>query len=462
MHRLTRARTWLTLLGGAIGGPALLLAWPGVALAHQLNEKYQAPLPLVVYVGGAALAVAMSFVFVILRNAPAPKQETNGATRLVPRWLRLTLQAIGLIAWLWIVVQSLGGGSGDGDVASLFLWVYGWVALALISALGGPIWSWIDPFSTIHSLLSALAGRLRMSGGQSAPYPPRLGKWPAVVGLAVVVWLELVARVEGGRSLGLFLIGYTVITVAAMAYFGRAAWRARGETFSVWFGVLGRLAPFALEGEPEDGRVLRRPYAAGLMSSPWTVPDLTLVALGTGSIIFDGLSQTQAYFDLFVKTGMFGSTEIRDTVTAVVFLGGLVALVLLMSRRLGVATLGAGLLPVAVGYLVAHYLGYLLVDGQRIVAALNDPLLRGANLLPFDLGFWEPTLFVPTAVLWSIQLAAVVGGHIVGAWAGHAAMARNEGGTTLVAQLPLAALMVALTTITLWSLGQAVLINPST
>jgi hypothetical protein len=189
--------------------------------------------------------------------------------------------------------------------------------------------------------------------------------------------------------------------------------------------------------------------------------DLTLVALGTGSIIFDGLSQTQSYFDLFVKNGLFGSTEVRDSITAVVFLGGLIAIVVLTARRLGVGALGAGLLPVAVGYLVAHYLAYLLVDGQRIIAALNDPLLRGANLLPLDLAFWEPSLFLPTAVLWSIQLAAVVGGHIVGAWAGHAQMARAEGGTTLVAQLPLAALMVALTTITLWSLGQAVLITPS-
>jgi hypothetical protein len=116
---------------------------------------------------------------------------------------------------------------------------------------------------------------------------------------------------------------------------------------------------------------------------------------------------------------------------------------------------------VAVGYLVAHYLSYLLVDGQRIVAAFNDPLLRGANLLPFDLTFWEPTLFLPTSVLWSIQLTAVIGGHIVGAWAGHAAMARAEGGTTAAAQLPLAALMVVLTSITLWSLGQAVFVNPS-
>jgi hypothetical protein len=194
------------------------------------------------------------------------------------------------------------------------------------------------------------------------------------------------------------------------------------------------------------------------LSAQWTLPELILVALGTGSIIFDGLTQTQAYFDLFVKNGLFGSTEMRDSVTAVLFLGGLVAIVVVMARRLGVAALGAGLLPVAVGYLVAHYLAYLLVDGQRIIAALNDPLLRGANLLPLDLAFWEPSLFVPTAVLWSIQLAAVIGGHIVGAWSGHAAMARRPGGTTLVAQLPLAILMVALTSITLWSLGQAVLV----
>ena len=462
MPRASRLRTLLTLLGGAAGGPALLLAWPGVALAHQLNEKYQAPLPLAIYVGGAAFAVAMSFVFVILRNAPAPKTQAVGTPRTVPRWLRLTLNAIGLIGWVWIVAQTFLGGAGDGDVASLFLWVYGWVALALISALLGPVWSWIDPFSTIHAILAAAARRAGINGGASSPYPERLGRWPAAVGLAIIVWLELVGRVEGGRSLGLFLVGYTVFTVGAMAYFGKQVWRAHGETFSVWFGILGRLAPFALNGEPEDGRLVRRPYASGLLSARWTAADLALVAIGTGSIIFDGLSQTQAYFDLFEKNGLFGSDTVRDSITSLVFIGGLVLIVLLMSRRLGVAALGAGLLPVAVGYLVAHYLSYLLVDGQRIIAALNDPLLRGQNLLPFDLGFWEPTLPLPTSVLWSIQLAAVVGGHIVGAWAGHAEMAHEEGGTTVAAQLPLAILMVALTSITLWSLGQAVLVTPST
>jgi hypothetical protein len=380
--------------------------------------------------------------------------------RDVPRWLQLVLQAAGLIGWLWVAAQAFFGGSGDADVASLFLWVYGWVGVALVSALIGPIWAWLDPFSTIHRVLSAAAERIGIGGGVPTEYPERLGRWPAVLGFLVVLWLELVGRIEGGRTLGLFMLAYTFVTLAAMSWFGRETWRRQGETFSVWFGLLNRLAPFGLEGEPEDGHVRRRSFASGLLSRDWSVADLVLIALGTGAIIFDGLSQTEPYFNLFVAQTPLGTGTMRDTITATVFLGGVVAIVLVTARLLTVRSVAAGLLPVAVGYLIAHYLTFLLVDGQRIILALNDPLNRGDNLLPADLGFWEPTNFLPTSIVWSIQLAAVVGGHIVGAWAGHAALYEEEGRAPIARQVPLAVLMVVLTTVTLWSLGQAVIVTP--
>jgi hypothetical protein len=450
------------LVAATAAGAAVLLTLPQVVLAHTFAERFQAPLPLVAYVGGAALAVAMSFAFVMLRNPPAPPAEgvSESRSRVAPAWLRNGLRALGLLGWLWIMAQTFVGGSSDADVASLFTWVYGWVGLALISALIGPAWAWLDPFSTIHSILSGLAHRLGISAGQGSEYPARLGRWPAVIGFAAIVWLELVARLEDGRSLGLVILAYTVFSVGAMAYFGRDTWRAKGEIFSVWFDVLGRMAPFALDGTPEEGRLRRRPFASGLLATPWTTAEVALVGLATGAIIFDGLSQTTIYFDLFVRSGALAPAALRESITGGVFLLAVIGAVLLAARRLGNNALGAGLLPVSVGYLVAHYLAFLLVDGQRIISALNDPLMRGQNLLPFNLGFWEPSLFLPTSVLWSIQLAAVVGGHILGAWSGHAAMAqRGESGRTIVAQLPLAALMVALTTITLWSLGQAVLVE---
>lgn len=453
-------RRTLRLAAGLPAAAGFALAMPAAALAHQLTDRYQAPLPLVVYIAGAALAVAMSFVFVILRSpAPLSRKPEEAPPRTVPAWLRALLQIVGIVAWVWIVAQTLVGGSGDGDVASLFLWVYGWVGLALVTALVGPAWAWIDPFTTLHRALGWIGGRLGLSGGEPAEYPARLGRWPAVVGFAAVVWIELVGRIDGGRSLGLLFIAYTFVTLAGMSYFGREAWRRNAEIFSVWFGVLGRLAPFALVGEREDGLVRRRSFGSGLLAGGWSVDQLVMIALATGAIIFDGLSQTQIYFDLFGRVALL--PILRETLIATGFLGGLVVIVLVVARRLNVAALCAGLLPVAVGYLIAHYLTYLLVDGQRIIAALNDPLLRGDNLLPFDLGFYEPVGFLPPAVLWSLQLAAVVGGHVVGAWAGHAAMADGTNRVRPLAQLPLAALMVLLTSLTLWSLGQAVL-SPTT
>ena len=67
---------------------------------------------------------------------------------------------------------------------------------------------------------------------------------------------------------------------------------------------------------------------------------------------------------------------------------------------------------------IAHYLTYLLIDGQRIVIAISDPFQRGWDL--FGTAFHEPTgAWLPPGLVWTVQLAAVVGGHMLGAWGGH-------------------------------------------
>jgi hypothetical protein len=452
-------RTARALVAALVGLGLVALIAPATALAHALGPTYASRLPLAVYLAGAAVTVALSFIFVLVRDVRAERPPLDGPSWLPPAPIRLGLRALGLLAWSWIVVQGILGGGGDGAVAPLFLWVYGWVGVAMLSVFIGPVWHYLDPFSTLHDLGAALVRRLGITPWESAPYPARLGRWPAVIGFVVVVWIELVLD-PGPDVLFVVLVGYTALTLAMMAQFGRDAWRANGEVFTVWFRMLGRLAPFALADE--DGRVRRRGFASGLLEPGWTMADVVIVALGVGSILFDGLKQTQVWFDLFGQRDL-----LSQTAQLLGFLALIVLAAVLVTRAVGLGATGAGLLPIAAGYLIAHYLTYLLIDGQGILVAISDPFQRGWDL--FGTAFNEPTAdWLPPGLIWTLQLAAVVGGHMLGAWGGHvvATLEADEGesprGLTL-RQIPLAVVMVALTTLTLWSLGQAiVVVQPDT
>jgi len=455
--RLRAPRRVALVIAPAIATVAL--AAPSAVLAHALSNTYQSRLPLIVYLAGAAIAVGLSFAFLLIADVRA-EPPVVGEGRRPPAWLRYLLRSIGLVGWLWIVAQGIAGGVSAADVTTLFLWVYGWVGVALVTALIFPVWHWLDPFTTLHDLGAALLGRLGVSSWATAELPVALRRWPAVVGLVFFVWLELVGNGGGPRSLFIVLVGYTAFTLAMMAQFGRDTWRRDGETFSVWFGVLGRLAPIGLVGDPAEGRVTRRPFASGVLLPGWTRVDVVLIAIGTASILFDGLSQTQPWFDVFGAPGV----PIK-TLQLFGWLAIVVGAALGVSRLVGVPATAAGLLPIAVGYLIAHYFTYLLIDGQRIIVAIADPFQQGWDLGNFGWAFFEPTSgFLPPGLVWTVQLAAVVGGHMLGAWGGHVVAARESGARRGAPehrrrQVPLAVIMVALTTLTLWSLGQALVVQ---
>ena len=209
------------IVAGSLG---LLLGGPATALAHSLSVTYQSRLPLVVYLAGAGITVALSFAFVLIADVRADPPSTSDPGRVPPAPIRYGLKAVGLIGWLWIVAQGIAGGNSAGDVATLFLWVYGWVGVALLSAFVGPVWHWLNPFATLFDIGSGAMRRLGVSGWDAAEYPSWLGRWPAIAGLVFVIWVELVGQ-AGPSPLFVVLVGYTAFTLAMMAQFGRDAWR---------------------------------------------------------------------------------------------------------------------------------------------------------------------------------------------------------------------------------------------
>ena len=431
-----------------VSAVVLLMLAVAPASAHTLDGDVDAPLPFAAYLAGAAIAVALSFVFAALGDdRPAPEPEP-GRVRTVWRPVRWTLRLVGLLGWAWVLAQAIAGGTSDAAVANTILWVYGWIGLAIVSALLGPVWAWLDPFTTLYDLIARIMRPTGLHLPGRAPWNHRTQAWPAVIFIGFFVWLELSARIEDARGLGVVLGAYTLITLLGMAWYGKHRWRTHGEVFSVWLGLLGRLAPYGLLGRRRDGQVQRRPVGFALTHEPWSASLLTVIALAVGSVIWDGVSQTQPFYDVFGDVH-----PVMDTVMLLGFLLLMAVLVVGVGRRVGYAPMGAGLVPVAVGYIVAHYLTYLLVEGQRILIAVSDPFQQGWDLL--GTARWEPNdEFISASVVWTVQVIAVVLGHVAGAWLGHSAVRERRRAGEPTSQWPLAVLMIAMTVLALWSLGQ--------
>jgi hypothetical protein len=75
--------------------------------------------------------------------------------------------------------------------------------------------------------------------------------------------------------------------------------------------------------------------------------------------------------------------------------------------------------PIAVGYVFAHYLTLLVEYGQAVLAQLSDPLTRGDDYLgTAGLGVHYVLSTSPTALA-VIKVAAIVTGHVLAVVAAH-------------------------------------------
>ena len=264
---------------GRGGGPRLVAASagrPAAVAAHSLNPTYTSRLPLAVYLAGAApRSRCRSSSCSSATSAPTRPIRRRPAVCPGPAASRPARRRPGRLALDRRPGDRRGDSDGRGRDALPVGLRLGRRGLDLGPrradlAVAGPV---LDPVR--HRRLGR--ARARRPAWEPAEYPARLGRWPAV---DRVRGRRLARAGARGRPQVLFivLVGYTALTLAMMAQYGRDTWRANGETFTVWFRLLGRLAPYALVDE--TGRVRRRSFASGLLEPGWTVADVVLVALG--------------------------------------------------------------------------------------------------------------------------------------------------------------------------------------
>jgi hypothetical protein len=433
---------------------------PGVAAAHAAERALIMLLPTGYYLAGGAAAVAVSFA--VLAAAPRGLAGFGGRLRLRLRLPPLA-GAIRWAAFAAFVFLLLAGLAGPRDPLSnplpLAVWTLWWVGFTLLTTIVGDLWPLANPWSAPLGLARRLIG--------PAPLRPPVaaGYWPALIGLFAFVWFEIVdpAPADPAR-LAIAAAGYWLVQFVAMLLFGERRWRARGETFSVFFRLVGRLAPLRWN---RSGVTLAWPGAHLVRASALPISGWLFVTGVIASVSFDGFSATFAWLSAIginplefpgrsaVVTentlGLIGSwaalaAAYAGTVTLGLRLAGGRAV-----RAAALGRIGLSLVPVALAYHFAHYLTALLLDAQNAVAAVGE--LTGFWHFHASAGFLSHLPAVEA--IWRVQTSAIVLGHMMAVAVAHAIALELEGTPRRagLSQLPLALLMVALTLLGLWLLA---------
>lgn len=400
---------------------------------HGLGGAQDLPLPLGLAVAGATAALVVSFCVLALAwrkpryQGPRPGRPVPAAlARVVDgaafEW---TLRIAGLLFTGYLVWALVRGPDLVNNPALGTFYVLVWVGLVPASLLFGRVVRAFSPVRTLHLLLARATGG--DPGKGLVAYPARLGYWPAAAGLFAFVWQELVnpQSVYLG-SVRVWLAAYLAIMFIGAAVFG-TEWLERADPFEVYSDLVARLSAWGRDG---DRLVLRSPLANLATSVPR--PGLVaVVAVLLGSTAFDSFRDAVAWQN-FVLGLDLGSAFVNLVallvfclVVGISFTAAAMSTVVEQTGR-GVVRRSAlpnllahSVLPIIVGYMTAHYLSYLVEQGQATIIQLSDPMVRGDNLLgtaDWGVSYWlsfHPTLLAVVKVL------AVVGGHVVGVIAAH-------------------------------------------
>lgn len=461
--------------------PLLLL--PHDAAAHGAERGLVMLLPTDYYLTGGAIAVAASFAVLLL----VPADWFARAARAVVTFTSVPLPptcVTSTASFLFLVLLMTTGLLSTADPLAnplpLFVWTFFWVALTLTQALFGNLWPWLNPWTGPLSLLRKITG-IPFGRERILSLPTAIGYLPAIVIFFLFAWYELVSLApEDPPGLAVVVSVYWLFTLVTMILFGEDEWTRRGEPFSVYFRMIGMLAPISATppGNGEKGATVRLcwPGQRCLKNDPPPLSAAVFLLLTLGTVSFDGLSRT------FTWLSAIGINPLefpgRSAVTAENTLG-LIAIptaltliyftaVLLGTRLAGERNPKAGtalaahliysIVPISIAFHGAHYLTVLLMNGQYLYVILSDPFALGWNL--FGTADWHVTgsFFINldnVRILWTTQTVIIVTGHCIGILLAHMIALRHLGRPhrATMSQVFLALAMVFYTVFGLWLLS---------
>lgn len=433
-------------------------------LAHGVGGSTDLPIPLNYALVGGVWALILTFAVVAVAWR-TPKFDPAKPGCALPGWVttavdsrpvRSILAAAALLVTVWVGIAAIWGPQNADNALPGSFYVLLWVGLVAVSVLLGPVWRVISPVRTLWGLLGG-----KRTGHPPRGYPQRWGYWPAAAGLFAFVWLELASPDPGSLgAIKLWILAYAIAMFAGAAVFG-SRWFARADPFEVYSMTVSRLAP--LRRNTATGRIVVGNPLDHLPTLPIRPGTVAVMAVLLGSTAFDSFSGFTGFRNFVDRNaagvplvGESGGGSAIRTVGLLVFVAVVGVTFSAAARATGGVTreqrrelpgrLAHCLIPIVVGYIFAHYLSYLVERGQETVVRLADPLGKGWQLFGLDSGDVVYVLSLNPTLLWTIKVACVVAGHVVGVLAAHdQALRVIPVGHQLTGQLAMMLVMVAYT-----------------
>ena len=364
-----------------------------VTFNHGVVNVGDLPIPFDIVLNSSALVVLITFVYLKVswkESIITPRPEVfNDKQNFIGKLFGI------IILFLLIAPGIFGNESSKTSVAPLILWVFLWIGVPVLGLFFGDIYSKFNPLNLFS---------LKSDKPESVYF--------ACILFIGLTWFELVWR-KPGNPLNIAIVLITLfVCVNLLRYFLKKS-LIEVDPLLLLHYLYSKLKLFN-----------SRPYFRSLLDNIGNLAKLRgieyFVLLMIGTVTYDGLRETTFWYN------QFGSRTDDMGFSTMMFLIMNLGTILfyrfacVFAIKVGGSNLelnhvsnlfGHTMLPIAFAYHVTHYLTLLLFESQTFFYRFNDPIGIGMNILNAQ----EPTInyFVEPLVIWGIQVAVTLLGHML-------------------------------------------------
>ena len=360
---------------------------------HGVVNVGDLPIPFDMVLNASALVVVITFVYLKIswkESIVVPSKEIfKDRPNIIGKIFGAT------ILFFLIAPGIIGNESSKTSVTPLILWVFLWIGVPTLGLLFGDVYAKFNPLNLV-----------RISSNE-----PRSVYVSCFLFLGLT-WFELVWR-EPGNPLNIasvFIILF--VGVNLIRYFYKKS-IIEVDPLLLLHYLYSKLKLFN-----------SKPYFRSLINNIGNLAKLNgieyFILLMIGTVTYDGLRETTFWYNQFgeqinniwFSTIMFLSMNLgtiifyRFACYFAIKVGGSELKLNEVSKLFGHT-----MLPIAFAYHITHYLTLLLFETQTFIYRLNDPIGTGLNL--FNVQEPEINYFIESIIIWGIQVAVTLLGHML-------------------------------------------------